>query len=144
MEISNLLIPTDESKGILRKYEEICRKIKDVIIPAKNNSDYFYEKYMKIKFDSDDDLHPKKALELYNIIKLHNKTTNKFQSVLPRHFLITIYKTFIRPHLDYGDVIYDRAFNESFHQRLEFIQYNAAIAITGTIRETSSEKLCHN
>ena len=144
MEISNLLIPTDESKGILRKYEEICRKIKDLIIPAKNNSDCFYKIYMKIKFDSDDDLHPKKALELYNIIKLHNKTTNKFQSVLPRHFLITIYKTFIRPHLDYGDVIYDRAFNESFHQRLEFIQYNAAIAITGTIRETSSEKLCHN
>ena len=29
------------------------------------------------------------------------------------------------------DVIYDRAFNESFHQRLESIQYNAAIAVTG-------------
>ena len=61
--------------------------------------------------------------------------------LFPRHSLITIYKTFIRPHLDYGDVIYDRAFNESFHQRLESIQYNAAIAITGTIRGTSSEKL---
>ena len=65
----------------------------------------------------------------------------KFQLVFPRHHLITIYKTFIRPHLDYGDVIYDRAFNESFHQRLESIQYNAAIAITGTIRGTSLEKL---
>ena len=65
----------------------------------------------------------------------------KFQLILLRHSLITIYKTFIRPHLDYGDVIYDRAFNESFHQRLESIQYNAAIAITGTIRGTSSEKL---
>ena len=28
----------------------------------------------------------------------------KFQLILPRHFLITIYKTFIRPQLDYGDV----------------------------------------
>ena len=65
----------------------------------------------------------------------------KLQLKLSRHSLITIYKTFIRPHLDYGDVIYDRAFNESFHQRLESIQYNAAIAITGTIRGTSSEKL---
>ena len=46
----------------------------------------------------------------------------KFQLILPRHSLITIYKIFIRPHLDYGDVIYDRAFNESFHQRLESIQ----------------------
>ena len=53
-----------------------------------------------------------------------NKTINllrKFQLILPRHSLITIYKTFIRPHRDYGDVIYDRAFNESFHQCLESI-----------------------
>ena len=79
-----------------------------------------------------------------SILSKVNKTIGllrKFQLILPRHSLITIYKTFIRPHLDYGDVIYDRAFNESFHQRLESIQYNAAIAITGTIRGTSSEKL---
>ena len=38
-------------------------------------------------------------------------------------------------------MVYDRAFNESFHKNLEPIQYNAAIAITGAIRGTSSEKL---
>ena len=79
-----------------------------------------------------------------SILNKVNKTIGrlrKFQLILPRYSLITIYKTFIRPHLDYGDAIYDRAFNESFHQRLESIQYNAAIAITGTIRGTSSEKL---
>ena len=65
----------------------------------------------------------------------------KFQQVLPRPSLITIYKAFIRPHLDYGDVIFDQAFNNSFHQRLESIQYNAALAITGAIRGTSKEKL---
>ena len=65
----------------------------------------------------------------------------KFQQVLPRPSLITIYKAFIRPHLDYGDVIFDQAFNNSFHQRLESIQYNAALAITGAIRGTSMEKL---
>ena len=68
----------------------------------------------------------------------------KFQQVLPRPSLITIYKVFIRPHLDFGDVIFDQAFNNSFHQRLEFIQYNAALAITGAIRETSKEKLYHS
>ena len=31
--------------------------------------------------------------------------------------------------------------NESFHQRIESIQYKAAIAITDAIRGTSSEKL---
>ena len=70
-----------------------------------------------------------------SILNKVNKTIGllrKFQLILPTHSLITIYKNFIRPHLDYGDVIYDRAFNESFHQRLESIQYNAAIGITGT------------
>ena len=65
----------------------------------------------------------------------------KFQLIHSRNSLIRIYKTFIRPHLDYGDTIYDSAFNESFHQRLESIQYDAAIAITAAIRRTSSEKL---
>ena len=45
----------------------------------------------------------------------------KFQQVLPRPSLITIYKAFIRPHLDYGDVVFDQAFNNSFYQRLESI-----------------------
>ena len=31
----------------------------------------------------------------------------KLAHVLPRHSLLTIYKSFIRPHLDYGDIIYD-------------------------------------
>ena len=65
----------------------------------------------------------------------------KFQQVLPRPSLVTICRVFIRSHLDYGDVIFDQAFNNSFHQRLESIQYNAALAITGAIRGTSKEKL---
>ena len=73
-----------------------------------------------------------------------NKTIGllrKLQNILPRQSLITIYKSFIRPHLDYGDIIYDRAYNSSFHQNIESIQYNAALAITGAIRGTSKEKI---
>ena len=76
-----------------------------------------------------------------NKVKKTINLLRKFQQILPRQSLITIYKLFIRPHLDYGDIVYDRAFNESFHKYLEPIQYNAAIAITGAIRGTSSEKL---
>ena len=54
---------------------------------------------------------------------------------------MTIYKSFIRLHLDYGDVIYDQVYNVSFQEKVESIQYNAAIAITGTIRDISKEKL---
>ena len=52
-----------------------------------------------------------------------------------------MYKAFLRPHLDFGDLIYDKAYSETFHQKFESIQYSAAIAITGAIRGTSSEKL---
>ena len=65
----------------------------------------------------------------------------KLQTVLPRHSLLTIYKAFIRPHLDYCDVIYDKIFNESWHKKLESAQYYAALAITGAIRGTNTEKL---
>ena len=65
----------------------------------------------------------------------------KFQQSLPGQSLITIYKSLIRPQLGYGDIVYDRAFNELFHKNVESIQYNAAIVITGTIRSISSEKL---
>ena len=39
---------------------------------------------------------------------------HKLQTLLPRAPLITIYKSFIRPHLDYGDMIYDQTFKMSF------------------------------
>ena len=52
-----------------------------------------------------------------------------------------IYKSFIRPHPDYSDVIYDQPNNEIFCNKIERIQYNAALAITGAIRGTSQIKL---
>ena len=54
----------------------------------------------------------------------------KLQNILPKAALLTICKSFIRPHLDYGDIIYDQSFNLSFHQKLESIPYNAALALT--------------
>ena len=60
--------------------------------------------------------------------------------ILLRRSLVLIYKSFIRSHLDYGDIVFDQAFNKSFHDNLESIQYNASLAITGAIRGTSKEK----
>ena len=61
--------------------------------------------------------------------------------ILLRRSLVLIYKSFIRSHLDYGDIVFDQAFNKSFHDNLESIQYNASLAITGAIRSTSKKKL---
>ena len=33
----------------------------------------------------------------------------KLNNLLPQSPLTTIYKSFVRPHLDYGDVIFDKA-----------------------------------
>ena len=61
----------------------------------------------------------------------------KLQKLLPRPLLIIILKSFIRPYLDDGDIIYNQTYNVSFYQKLESIQYNAALTITGSIRSTS-------
>ena len=79
----------------------------------------------------------------YILIKTHKiiGMIRKLQPIIPRAALLTTYKSFLRPHLNYGDVIYDRVFNESFQNKLESVQYNAALAITGAIRGSSREKL---
>ena len=65
----------------------------------------------------------------------------KLRHMLRRHSLITIYKSFVRTHLDFSDIIYDQPNNKSFSNKIERVQYNAAHAITGAIRGTSQTKL---
>ena len=62
-------------------------------------------------------------------------------NTLPRNYFLPIYKSFIRPNLDYCDIIYDQPSNESFCTKIERIHYNAALAITGAIKGTSQTKL---
>ena len=52
-----------------------------------------------------------------------------------------IYKSFVRPHLDCSDAIFDQACNNSFQQRLESLQQKASSVITGAIKGSSTEKL---
>ena len=75
--------------------------------------------------------------------------------------MIQIYKSFIRPHLDYCDIIYHKPLhdissseyyserassdplhnNDQFTNKIEAVQYNSALAITGCIRGTARGKL---
>ena len=66
---------------------------------------------------------------------------SKLSTILPRQSLLTIYKSFIRPNLDYGDVIYDQPLNESPSNRIESVQYKAALAITEAIQGSSRKNL---
>ena len=81
---------------------------------------------------------------IQNVLNKVSKTIRllrKLQKILPRPPLMTIYKSFIRSRLDYEDIIYDQEYNVSFHQKIESIQYNAALPITGIIGGTSRENL---
>ena len=68
-------------------------------------------------------------------------TLKKLSNYLPRHSLVTLYKAFIRPYLDYADIIYDKPNDMSICNKIGSLQYNAVLAITGAIRGSSKEKL---
>ena len=98
------------------------RKLKNVSHPPlvfnnANVSSCKSQKHLGILLDS------KLTFEEHykTILSKTNRTIGllrKLQSLLPRAALITIYKAFVRPHLDYGDVLYDQAFNALFHEKL--------------------------
>ena len=58
----------------------------------------------------------------------------KLSLFLSRKTLLTIFKSFVRPNVDYDNMIYDKPFNESFKTKIEMIQYWEALVITGSIR----------
>ena len=60
---------------------------------------------------------------------------------LPRNALLTTYKSFVRPHLDSGDILYDKRNNKKFLNKLETFQYTAFLAITVTIQEALRTKI---
>ena len=56
-----------------------------------------------------------------------------------------IYKLYVRPHLDYGDIIYykyDPEFKLDFTKKLESTQYSVALAVTRAWHETNTDRIC--
>ena len=63
-------------------------------------------------------------------------------NIFPRNSLLTIYKSFIRPNLDYCDFIYEQQWvDDSFCIEFERTHNNAALAITVAKKVTSQTKL---
>ena len=60
---------------------------------------------------------------------------------MPWKSLMIIYKDFLRPLIDYGDIIYDQPQNESLCEKLESVQYKATLTITGAVQGTSCDKI---
>ena len=56
----------------------------------------------------------------------------KLNNRLPR-------SSFVKPHLDYGDEIFDKAYIHSFQQRLESCQYKVSLTVLSAIKGSSPE-----
>ena len=72
------LVPTNENKI---KYEELWSKLRDLIRSITKNSDDYDEKYMKIKFNSDDELPLNKMIEIPNmtiVVRADFHQSNKY------------------------------------------------------------------
>ena len=67
-----------------------------------------------------------------------SKKCNKLIGLLKQNVscnaLVTIYKSFIRPHFKYGDILYDKPNNQNFQNKIEKDQYNASLANTKNIK----------
>ena len=72
----------------------------------------------------------------YWLLKYRSKT---FRQCSGKTF--TIYKSFIRPQLNYADILYDKAENQNFQNELENVQYKAWLAINGVIPGNSRQKV---
>ena len=63
---------------------------------------------------------------------------------ITREVLDQMYKLYVRPHLDYGDIIYhkyDPELNLDFTKKLEATQYSAVLAVSGAWCGTNKYKL---
>ena len=59
---------------------------------------------------------------------------------VPKDILNLSYKLYVRPHLDYGDVIYHNQ-RADLMEYLEQVQYKAALVVSGCWQGTSRERL---
>ena len=62
------LVSTNESKEKIKKYEELSSKIRDLSRSITKHSDDYDENYMKIKFNSDDELPLNKVIQIPSMI----------------------------------------------------------------------------
>ena len=65
----------------------------------------------------------------------------KISLTVSRKSLLTICKSFVRPSFDYADIVYDKPLNKSSKRKIEMVQYNAELIITGAFKGTSRDKI---
>ena len=88
---------TDENKEVLKKYNDVWHGIKNEINTRNGGIENEYEKdYMKIKFNSDDDIPLNKPLKFYNMAVTIRSVFEEDVKLYPQVFLDdTLYELLI-------------------------------------------------
>ena len=128
------------------KAEEVsfsAKRAKPIYLPLSFGDDDVVRKSehnylgMILDFQSDSKGAIQKARQGIGMIRYLSKYVS-------RDVLDQIYKLYVRPYLDYGDIIYHK-YDPQMHlnctQRLERTQYCVALALASAWRETSRERL---
>ena len=80
-------VSTNESKEIIKIYEEFWSKITDLIRLITKHPDDYNEKYMKIRFDFDDELPLNKTIEIHSMIIAARAVFHESNKYYPQVFL---------------------------------------------------------
>ena len=100
----------------------------------------FSSKHLGVVLDSNINF----KTDIYQKVEKYNKIIGliRWLSVnLPCDASLTIYKSLIRLHLDYGDILYVKQSNENFQNKMEKVQYRACLSIIGGMQGMSREWL---
>ena len=84
---SKYLIFASTDKSKLRNYTELWNKIKSLIEKINDKQDEYNEKYMKVKFDSDDNLPLDKVLSLPKVTIVVRSVFQEDNKYYPQDFV---------------------------------------------------------
>ena len=114
--------PTKQAQEVISSCKTKKLPHPPLVFNNTNVTQSIYQKHLGIILDS--------KLTFENHINMVTTEINKaiglllkLQNLSRRTFLIKIYKAFLRPHVDYGDILYDQAFTLSFQRKLKSIKY---------------------
>ena len=75
-------------------------------------------------------------VNLFTTLNATKTSSLSFKEEFINHLLI-----FCKTDLCYADIIYDKPLNESFKKKIELVQYNVVLIITGAIKGTCRDKI---
>ena len=135
------LVPSKQAQEVLYSNEATKTDHPSVIFNGNIVQTSANQKHLGLILDKTFNKYIASKLTTVNKLTITLRKTYRYISC---NSFITIYESFVRLHLAYADVIFDKPSNTTFSNEIETAQHNAALAIAGSIKDTSKEKYTKN